>query len=53
VGVKAAEMVHGGEWGKMAALRGLDVVAVPLKDAVGVNKQVSPEWFDTAKIFFK
>jgi 6-phosphofructokinase 1 len=53
VGVKAAEMVHDGEWGKMAALRGLDVISVPLKDAVGVNKQVSPDWFETAKIFFK
>jgi 6-phosphofructokinase 1 len=53
VGVKAAEMVHEGDFGKMAALRGLDVVAVPLKDAVGVNKQVPPEWYETARIFFK
>jgi 6-phosphofructokinase 1 len=53
VGVKAAEMVKAEEWGKMAALQGLEVVAVPLKDAVGVNKTVPPEWFDTAKIFFK
>ena len=53
VGVKAAEMVKDGEWGKMAALRGLDVVAVPLADAVGVNKQVPPDWYETARIFFK
>ena len=53
VGVKAAEMVRDGEWGKMAALHGLEIVAVPLADAVGVNKQVTPEWFDTASIFFK
>lgn len=53
VGVKAAEMVKEGEWGKMAALHGLDMVAVPLGDAVGVNKQVPPDWYETAKIFFK
>jgi len=53
VGVKAAEMVRDGEWGRMAALHGLEVVSVPLKDAVGVNKQVPPDWYETARIFFK
>ncbi len=53
VGVKAAEMVKDGEFGMMAALQGMDVVAAPLADAVGTNKTVPPEWFETAKIFFK
>jgi 6-phosphofructokinase 1 len=53
VGVKAAEMVRDKEWGKMAALHGLEMVSVPLGDAVGVNKQVPPDWFETARIFFK
>lgn len=53
VGVKAAEMVHAGEFGKMAALRGLETVAVDLEAAVGVNKQIpQPEW-DLAKLIFK
>lgn len=53
VGVKAAEMVRDGQFGMMAALRGLDVVAVPLEKAVGVYKTVPLEWYDLAKIFFK
>lgn len=53
VGVKAAEMVREGEFGKMAALHGLEVVAVPLDAAVGVNKQVPPEWYDMAALFFE
>jgi 6-phosphofructokinase 1 len=53
VGVKAAEMVEAGDWGKMAALQGNDVVAVPLDKAVGVSKTVPPELYDLAKIFFK
>ncbi|HEY3266136.1 MAG TPA: ATP-dependent 6-phosphofructokinase [Armatimonadota bacterium] len=53
VGVKAAEMVHDGEFGKMAALHGLDVVAVDLDAAVGVNKQVPASWLEMASLFFK
>jgi phosphofructokinase-like protein len=40
VGLKAADMVAAGEWGCMAALRGTDVVSVPLAGAVGVQKTV-------------
>lgn len=53
VGVKAAEMVRDGQFGMMAALRGLDVVAVPLEKAVGVYKTVPAHWYDLAKVFMK
>jgi hypothetical protein len=33
-------MVHKGEFGKMVALRGNEIVAVPLSDAVTVNRTV-------------
>lgn len=52
VGVKAAQMVKNGEFGKMAALHGLDVVAVPLDAAVGVNKQIPVEMYESYKLFF-
>lgn len=44
VGVKAADLVHEGDWGKMAALRGNDVIGVPLEEATSVLKVVPPEW---------
>lgn len=40
VGIKAADMVKNGEWGKMAALQGTDVVAVDLDFAVNNLKTV-------------
>jgi len=53
VGVKAAEMVKDGQFGMMAAQRGLDIVAVPIEKAAGVYKTVPTHWYDLAKVFFK
>ena len=53
VGYKAAELVHEGDFGKMVALRGNDVVPVPLEQATGVLKTVGPEWFRFMETFFK
>lgn len=53
VGVKAIEMIHGGEFGKMAALRGTEVIAIPLTEAVGALKTVPQEWVDLLKVFSK
>jgi phosphofructokinase-like protein len=39
-GEAAVELVARGEFGKMVALRGTDVIAVPLRDAVGNQKLV-------------
>jgi 6-phosphofructokinase 1 len=51
-GLKAADLVHEGRFGMMAALRGNDIVEVPLKDAVAELKTVPPDWYDVAKAFF-
>jgi 6-phosphofructokinase 1 len=44
VGVLAADMVHAGKFGHMAALKGGDVVAVSLEAATAKLKTVTPEW---------
>ncbi len=46
VGVKAAELVHQGRFGQMVALRGNEVVPVPLAEATAKLKTVPPEWLD-------
>jgi 6-phosphofructokinase 1 len=51
-GLKAADLVHEQNWGTMAALKGDDIVAVSLKDAVAELKTVPPEFYDAAKTFF-
>ncbi len=43
LGVEAAHLVERGEFGMMVALRGAEIVAVPLSDAVGVRKTVPPD----------
>ncbi|MCX6085424.1 MAG: ATP-dependent 6-phosphofructokinase [Caldiserica bacterium] len=53
VGVKAIEMIHSGEFGRMAALRGTEVIAIPLTEAVGTLKIVPQEWIDLLKVFSK
>jgi 6-phosphofructokinase 1 len=51
-GLKAADLVHEGQWGQMAALRGDDIVAVSLKEATTKLKTVPAEWYETAKATF-
>lgn len=53
VGVKAVDMVHQGDFGKMAAIAGNNVLAVPLEDAVGKTKLVNEEWVKFMEIFKK
>jgi ATP-dependent phosphofructokinase / diphosphate-dependent phosphofructokinase len=48
VGIKAADMVKNGEWGKMAALQGTKVVAVELDLAVKDLKTVPTEQWEEA-----
>src|SRR6478752_5460516 len=47
-GLKAAELVHAGSWGQMAALRGDAILAVPLADAVAELKTVPDELYEQA-----
>ena len=51
-GVKAVELIKDEEYGKMVALKGDNIVAVPLEDAVKELKTVNKELYDIAKIFF-
>jgi len=51
-GLKAADLALVGEFGQMAALRGDDVVAVPLAEATAQLKVVPREWYDVARAFF-
>lgn len=46
VGVKAAELVISGDFGKMVALKGNSVVPVSLKEATATLKTVTPEWLE-------
>jgi 6-phosphofructokinase 1 len=47
-GLGAIDMVHRGEWGKMAALRGNKIVSIPLLDAISANRKVDPELIEVA-----
>ncbi len=51
-GLLAADLVDRGEYGTMAALKGTDVVPVPLADAVAELKTVPREFYALAEAFF-
>ncbi len=51
-GIFATEMVKKGEFGKMAALAGDRIVAVPLEEAVAKTKTVNMEIFKISEEFF-
>jgi ATP-dependent phosphofructokinase / diphosphate-dependent phosphofructokinase len=51
-GLKAADLVDQGRFGRMAALHGDDIVDVSLDEATAEQKTVPPEWYDVAKAFF-
>ncbi len=53
VGVKAIDMIHAGEFGKMAALQGTDIVAIPLAEAVGKLRTVPREWIALLEVLSK
>jgi 6-phosphofructokinase 1 len=51
-GLHAIDAVHNGHWGSMVALRGTDVVRVPLAAATTELKVVKPELYAEAEVFF-
>ena len=51
-GLEAIDAAHEGDFGVMVALRGTDVVRVPLADGVAALKTVDPRIFDAAAVFF-
>jgi ATP-dependent phosphofructokinase / diphosphate-dependent phosphofructokinase len=52
LGVKSYEMVRAGEWGRMASVRGNDIVSVPLDEAVDNLKRLDQHIYRVAEIFF-
>ena len=51
-GVEAIDAVHERDFGVMVALRGTDVIRVPLEAGVAELKTVDQRLFDTAAVFF-
>jgi phosphofructokinase-like protein len=51
-GVHAADMVARKEWGKMASLRGTQIVSVALAEATAKLKTVDDAFFSVAEVFF-
>ena len=48
-GLKAADLVHEGKFGRMAALHGDAIVDVSLDEATAELKTVPPDWYDVAQ----
>ena len=51
-GLQAIDAVADKQYGVMVALRGTDIVRVPLHEATGVLKTVPPERYAEVKTFF-
>jgi ATP-dependent phosphofructokinase / diphosphate-dependent phosphofructokinase len=51
-GVEAIDAASEGDYGKMVALRGTDIVRVPLTEALAEPKLLDPKLFETAEVFF-
>ena len=52
LGVRAAAFAHEGVWGIMVALRGLDIVPVPLSEMSGKINGLRDYFYDVAELFF-
>ena len=51
-GIEAIDAVHQNDFGTMVALRGADIIRVPLADAVRELKTVDRRLYDAASVFF-
>ena len=51
-GLQAITSVHERDFGKMVALRGADIIRVPLIEGTGELKLVKPEQYAEAEVFF-
>jgi phosphofructokinase-like protein len=51
-GVEAIDAATEGDFGKMVALRGTDIVRVPLDEALAEPKLLDPALYETAAVFF-
>ena len=53
LGIHAARLALKKDFGKMVALRGLQIIAVPLAEAVGQMRTLYPEFLDEANEFLR
>jgi ATP-dependent phosphofructokinase / diphosphate-dependent phosphofructokinase len=51
-GLKAADLVDSGSFGRMAALQGDSIVDVSLQEATAELKMVPDDWYEVARAFF-
>jgi 6-phosphofructokinase 1 len=51
-GIAAIDAAHRGEYGVMVALRGQDIVTVPIAEATAQLKTVDPKIYEVAEVFF-
>jgi phosphofructokinase-like protein len=51
-GIEAIDAAHEGDYGKMVALHGTDVVRIPIEEGVDRLKTVDGRLFETASVFF-
>jgi 6-phosphofructokinase 1 len=51
-GVYTVDMIKEGKFGRMAALRGTQIIDIPIEDAVSSIKTVDEDFYETAKVFF-
>jgi phosphofructokinase-like protein len=51
-GIEAIDAAHAGDFGKMVALRGTEVLRIPIEEGVAQLKTVDGRLFETAAVFF-
>jgi len=51
-GLKAVKLIQAGNFGRMAALQGDEIVDVSLEEATAELKVVPEDWYEVAKVFF-
>ena len=51
-GEKAVQLVKKGDFGKMVALRGTDIIPIPIEEGTAKLKTVDPAFYEMAKQFF-
>ena len=52
LGMAAADLAHNGDWGKMASLKGTDIVSVDMASAVDRLKSVPLQRWEEAQVLF-
>jgi 6-phosphofructokinase 1 len=51
-GLHAIDAAHEGDWGRMTALRGTEIILVPLAEGTAELKTVPPQLYGEAEVFF-